>query len=120
MVLYICNICNYTTDDKSRYHRHQKRKNPCKPPLLEMVTKSELAPYGSFSGSFCSEIAPFSEKSFDCMYCGKVFSKKSNLKRHMVSNCKIMKSQMSELESINNELVFKFSLSKTLSFLKFL
>lgn len=94
MVLYTCEICNYTTKRKCDMIKHHQRKKPCSNlgNNETVIHKSKESP--SFSSSFPSFFPSFSEESNlnksgnICSYCGKKFTRKDNLKRHMMSNCK--------------------------------
>ena len=106
MVYYKCDKCKYTTTRKCDYIKHLNRKNQCISKDSKLVTnyeKTQLAPKSSEIGSekllFSPKIPILDNNEYDCIYCGKSFLKKSNLTRHMKSNCKIMKSQMTLMES---------------------
>ena len=105
MVKYICETCGYNTMDKGKYERHLNRKYPC---IVEDTTSvsSLTNPHFSLKNPHFSlknphkpsQILTNSNNENDCMYCGKSFKRKDNLKRHTVSYCKIIKSQIDELE----------------------
>ena len=103
MVLYQCTNCGYTTKHKETYKRHLNRKNQCiskDSKLVTNVCNNEIPsqnPHKSLTNPSQIIINPNNDN--DCIYCGKSFKRKDNLKRHMESNCKIMKSQMTLIES---------------------
>ena len=109
MVMYICEHCNFTTQHKNKYIRHLNRKNPCIPNGNNVIVKKQLPQKPSFfpqKPSFFPQKPSFSiQYDNDCIYCGKTFKRKDNLKRHMESSCKVLKMEMSELESKNEELL---------------
>ena len=105
MVTYICGKCGFNVNDKSRYDRHLNRKYPCIQRDTYKVYNKYINSNGSEklqNGSEKLRLAPFGSgidnNENDCMYCGKRFIKKSNLTRHMMVNCKIVKFQIDELE----------------------
>lgn len=73
--MYICKICNYTTNRKSNFENHLNRKTPC-----EKNVDNMLKGYNN-NNSFNSSI----ESTSTCIKCSKIFSTKWNLKRHMLS-----------------------------------
>ena len=101
MVKYICKTCGYSTNRKGNYNSHLNRKYPC---IYEDTTSvsSLTNPHFSLKNPHFSlknphkpsQILTNSNNENDCMYCGKTFLKKSNLRRHMMLNCKVMKFQI--------------------------
>ena len=122
MVYYKCIICDYTTDHKGKYERHLKKKIPCKVSCksLPNITNNSFCPKNpsqiltnpsqtltnpsqTLTNSIEYKIAHNNEN--DCIYCGKTFKRKDNLKRHMTKYCKIMKVEIDGLEFKNNLLI---------------
>ena len=114
MVKYICETCGYTTKRKGNYNTHLNRKYPCiechtisvsslqNPPIsLQNPPKSLLLPPKSLQNPPKLNII---NSDLGCNYCGKVFKRKDNLTRHIHLRCKIIKSQMNELESEKSKL----------------
>ena len=106
MVYYTCEKCDYMTKDKSRFERHLNKKNPCyskdthlvfSPEIFQKPSQNPHKP--SQNPHKSSQIQTKSQNENGCIYCGKIFKRKDNLKRHMELYCKIMKWQMDELES---------------------
>lgn len=111
MVIYSCELCGYTTHHKPNFIKHQNRKNSCINDILSQSGPSKTLNFPHFAPqkpSFSLPKPSFSlisgQHENDCIYCGKRFKRKDNLKRHMERSCKIMKFQMDELESKNMEL----------------
>lgn len=111
MVIYSCEICGYETKHKETFKRHLNRKKPCQNETTVQSGPSKTLNFPHFvpqKPSFSLKKPSFSlissQQENDCIYCGKRFKRKDNLKRHMERSCKIMKFQMDELESKNMEL----------------
>ena len=64
--MYICKICNYTTNRKSNFENHLNRKTPC-----EKNVDNMLKGYNN-NNSFNSSI----ESTSTCIKCSKIFSTK--------------------------------------------
>ena len=121
MVLYVCKICNYTTDHKGKYERHLNKKKQCKPGDINKIGKSENPPLSQNSLPKPSQILPNPPKSSQnppknekkdkddicCQYCFKSFTRQDNLKRHIEYKCKKRQMAMDELEYKNSELLDK-------------
>jgi hypothetical protein len=120
MVLYKCNSCNKQFNRKSSYTQHLKRKNPCK--KVELLNDSKLTPNDSKLTPNDSKLTPNdskltpndsyinTEKEYKCNYCNKVFSKNSNIYRHIKVSCKVKK-----LDDINKETIYQQLLNEHLN-----
>ena len=108
MVMYTCDKCGYTTNRKGNYISHLNRKIPCvskdvnivcslkNPPKPSKILQNSLQnPQKSLQNP---PIINDNDSDLECIYCGKVFKRKDNLTRHISHRCKIIKSQMNELE----------------------
>tara|TARA_Y100000389_G_scaffold47483_2_gene42618 strand:+ start:190 stop:1149 length:960 start_codon:yes stop_codon:yes gene_type:complete len=118
MVLYRCDRCNYSTTLLKNFERHQNRKFPCPiltenssdpPKTLQNPPKSLQKPSDSLqkpSKIHIEQNGPIDnvESDLTCIYCGKEFKRKDNLKRHLDNRCKILKSQMDFIELEKREL----------------
>lgn len=111
MVTYKCNHCNYVTKHKGNYERHLSKKKSCSNTDTNMVitnkqnvVRSSLAPYGSEKLSLALNSDKDEKSENDCIYCGKVFSKRSNLNRHMELNCKVMNFEIGKLKDAKSKL----------------
>ena len=117
MDLYTCDRCNYSTSRLINFQRHQNRKFPCvnvtenssdPPKTLQNPPISLQNPSDSLQKP--SKIPPKPSKmenadsDLTCIYCGKEFKRKDNLKRHMDNRCKILKSQMEYIKIEKREL----------------
>ena len=88
---FTCLRCGYSTNYKSAMKRHLTKKKPCSPKIrdisiedtLKQVLDEELNDYK------IAEITRLINKhnDFDCLFCGKKFTLKSNTKRHMKDSC---------------------------------
>ena len=67
MVLYVCKICNYTTDHKGKYERHLNKKKQCKPGDINKIGKSENPPLSQNSLPKPSQILPNPPKTLPKM-----------------------------------------------------
>ena len=98
MVYYKCKKCEYTTNHKGKFDKHLKKKTPCYPKDTTMVC-SRTNPHKPRTNPHKPAQIPNNENNEnDCMYCGKSFTRKDTLRRHMTKYCKIIKSQIDELE----------------------
>ena len=102
---YICKRCNFSCIQKNDMRRHLNRKNHCKTLFLDIPIETliqELEGKYSYLAQNCSKIAPEQLKilkknepsnisksvnPLECIYCNKIYSKTSNLKRHL-EKCK--------------------------------
>ena len=107
MVLYSCIRCGYSTEHKHKYDRHVSRKNPCSE-KKETNHNSSQSKKLHQNAHFLHQNAHFLHQnpSFqnDCMYCGKIFTRNSSLRRHMESSCKILKSQWMTMDEESRNL----------------
>ena len=115
MTSYNCVICNFSTNLKTNYQRHlatlkhkkriiendndsslkskKRRKNPPKP---SKTLQSSL------------QNPPAPDKVYGCKFCGKEFSRKDNLRRHMDNRCKAASENVDYKEmflEMKNELI---------------
>ncbi len=103
MVKYTCNICFKEFIKKDSFIKHtEKKKKPCQqklqepPKLLQEPPKLLQEPPKSLQ-----------EIGNSCLFCGLVFNRKDNLKRHMDNRCKVKKLQQEEKENILEMLIEK-------------
>lgn len=91
---YVCKRCGYCTSVSSSFLTHLKRKNPCKPVLLDIPCSVLMV---EFNGSRIYKM----EKKHICSGCNKGFSRKDTLLRH---TCRpIQQSKLSfEIEELKN------------------
>lgn len=92
---YFCVTCNFSSKLKSNYQRHlntnkhKKRINLLGNNSFSNGKKpSKFTPNPSKIPKKPSEIPPKPSKIYVCEHCNKEFSRKDNLKRHMLARCK--------------------------------
>lgn len=134
---YKCDRCNKMFYLIGDYKRHVNRKNPCKitppiPPISIQNTEKIppippiLTPNNDIVPPATVDILNKSEnikqyKNLECSFCGKTFTRKDNLNRHLANRCKrklkeetdtikellnkisSMEQKMSELTDKNND-----------------
>ena len=102
MVNYTCEKCNKEFTKKCHYLTHVNKKKPCETspiiltPPIEILIKNE--------NNINNDI-------LCCDFCGLVFNRKDNLKRHMEKFCKVKKIKEEEEEN-DKENIFKLLLTK--------
>jgi len=80
-MLYVCDICNYSTDKKSNYEKHGKtNKHMIK--VHELQNENESVPKSSQKLPSAKKKLP--KAPIWCQECGTSFAKKANLVRHML------------------------------------
>jgi len=96
--MFICDFCNYKTENKSNFNRHIKSKKHVK--IVSSINKSNFPQISSISGGKWRKKTT-NQKNDDekmrCKYCGRKFSRNDNLQRHF-GICKIKKKQDDELK----------------------
>lgn len=97
-MLYICNLCTYSTNrlpDINRHKNSTKHKNNVEifgEELVNNVTNNDIP--------ICTQLTHFDDKSFLCE-CGKTFAYKQGLSFHRKNTCKLTKEK--NLEQIKQE-----------------
>lgn len=101
MVLYRCEKCGYETNRKGNYITHLKRKKPCSSEHMNMVCSMKKIGYTSDNTPYNSDVPPDSlhitpineniSQDLDCIYCGKKFTRKDNLTRHLQNRCVVLR-----------------------------
>ena len=71
---------------------------------IEKGDISLVAPYGSVQLPLALNLEGSEKSENDCIYCGKIFSKRSNLNRHMELNCKVMNLEIGKLKDAKSKL----------------
>ena len=120
MVFYNCPRCNYSTEHKTKYMNHLKKKNICEPILSKtnlqkeyikynIIDKIQMNPKESISESKNGFLNPNESKRIHfCKFCEKNYSTSSNLSKHL-KKCKDKKKtdeanfHMQELVNVLNE-----------------
>jgi hypothetical protein len=104
MVLYNCIICLKEFKKKDDYIKHtERRKTPCQPPHKILTPPIEIL--------IKNENNNVNNDILCCDFCGLIFNRKDNLKRHMEKFCKIKKLKEDEEEK-DKENIFKLLLAK--------
>ncbi len=104
MVTYICEECDFSTPYKTRYSQHCMTKKHQKNVTDDKLHQSQKNAESIMSSIIEPENQIIDQnneysKSICCNYCGKVFTRKYNLQRH-VSVCQINKNNNSS-KSLN-------------------
>lgn len=96
---YKCSRCNKIYKKKGDYNRHINRKYPC----TDMNKSGDIIKLKDTDRKINSEtyIKYLNEKK--CVYCEMEFSSKSNVVKHIKSNCKKIKESENEKEKIFNK-----------------
>jgi len=121
---YNCKRCGYSTNIKCNLITHFERKKQCEPNLedidietlkqeleIKIPKNTKIAPKCSFLAPNDSFLAPkdsfltpndssdstSAQNKYECKYCKKIYSKNSNLHRHM-KICKEKQDEVSELK----------------------
>jgi uncharacterized C2H2 Zn-finger protein len=120
MTLYICEVCNYSSEKKYNYNKHlktPKHQNNLKAPLLLSVengkshTNTTQIPHNTTQyhtnatqmphkttqilmkiAQIPHKFSDMAQKIFECEYCEKQFSRKDSLTRHVNKFCKYKNS----------------------------
>jgi hypothetical protein len=118
MTKYTCTICNFETELRSNYTRHL-RTNKHKHNLIKQTQENAkenqtlIFPSKTLNCEFLNpqnssifpqkpSISPQNSsieyKKFCCKYCGRKYSRKDNLKRHLDNGCKEKNDEIAELK----------------------
>ena len=105
MVMYQCEKCNYTTNQKYNFIKHLNRKKPCISQYIHKVSNINVPPKTSKTLQNAISTPPKTSKNLQnsqdltCNFCGKIFNRRDNLTRHINNRCKIIKNQINEYNS---------------------
>jgi hypothetical protein len=107
MSSYNCDVCKFSTNLKSNYERHLKTSKHKKRiiendknSLLKNQKRIKNPPKPSKTLQNSLQNPPTNDKVYGCKFCGKVFSRKDNLRRHIENRCK------SASENVNYKKMF--------------
>ena len=115
---YVCKRCGHSETHKGNFLKHLNRKKQCKVIYLDISRETlieEIGDKNTENAQECSKMAPellkiLQNKEFcniskninplECKYCNKIYSKTSNLKRHL-ETCKdkLKKEKLKEEEA---------------------
>jgi len=79
---YECKCCQFKTDDKTVWFRHKKSKKHARNSICPNVMKTHIIP------KLISHVESDNINTMSCNYCGKIYSTKFNLNKHLLT-CKI-------------------------------
>ena len=107
MPTYKCEVCNFSTKLKSNFQRHLETSKH-KKRIIEndnnslLITKKRIKnpPKPSKNLQNSLQNPPENDKVYGCKFCGKEFSRKDNLRRHIDNRCK------SASENVNYKKMF--------------
>jgi len=88
MVLYTCDKCNKTFDQKNNYSKHINRKKPCH----QTINKDDENNHNKCDKPICN-------------YCKKSFSRIDVLNKHIIGgHCQVKREKDNQLEQLLNEM----------------
>ena len=112
MVEYKCDVCGKNWTHRGTFERHRNRKIPCTQKLPGVTQKlpsekvqEEAEKNEKLPGNF--EKLPGKIEKNQCRLCGKQFSYKSGLSRHMRGRCPVLIERDREREEIFQDLLAK-------------
>lgn len=116
MVNYQCERCGYQTCDKNRFDKHINRKFQCKVVTIECKGEAPTAnspPENRQKPLKPARKPPKTAKEnlgesknidyYDCIYCGKIFTRKDSVTKHVKHSCKVLNKEMNQLEILKKE-----------------
>jgi hypothetical protein len=113
MVEYLCSKCGFKTNKKSTYTSHINRKTPCIKKLVKNNDKrsnnDKLSNNDKRSNvaTLINEIDTKSITENKCVYCGREYSRKDSLQRHIEKTCKNKQKIDDNQDIIFNKLIKK-------------
>ena len=121
MPLYLCNLCNISTNILSHHKRHLKTKKHLKNQnnydnnlemsinIAKMSKNEQKYTKNEHKMSKNEQImSKNSKKKYNCEYCGNLFTTHANMMRHINHYCKVVKKEKEEKENLKLELVRVF------------
>ena len=115
---YICKRCQYSTNDKSNFNKHLKRKRKCVPKKVQKVPENCQMEIHRDTQIINLEIQRDTQNNnnvndsntWSCYFCLKTFTTNCSMNRHMRLYCKIKKyhrNRIKALEEQNRRLQFE-------------
>lgn len=114
-MVYICEICNYTTLDSGNYSKHKRtvkhlrKVDDCKKNLRDISSfqpknaNELLRKLQSVTNTENSDSYQCIDGKYQCSKCGKIYSHLSSLSRHKLNNkCQ---GEVSELNNLKQEII---------------
>lgn len=101
MVLHICKDCDKNFNKKSHYIAHRNRKIKCKSFDEQNINneKSHMDNGGNKKNSYSSEVLSDLNNNI-CHYCNESFWSKSNVRKHIQNNCKVIRENERKTHNI--------------------
>ena len=106
--MFYCEICNYTSKDKSNYNKHlNTKKHQKKNDSLKIAkeVENQKLPDKRKNEPKRAKMSQNEPAHFGCKFCGKDFSTKAILRRHEMHRCKENKKSLSDLLEKKNFLI---------------
>ena len=91
MVVYSCELCNFSTKIKTQYKTHQKTKKHQKNKEIydaNIGKKEHKSSTNARNEHKKSTNSINCDKKIRCEYCNSTFKTKANMKRHLKKYCK--------------------------------
>ena len=89
-MMYICNLCNFSTKIKTQYKTHQETKKHKKNEENYGLNIGKKSTNEHKKSKSDHKKSTNDDKNYRCEYCSKVFKTKANMKRHQKSYCKLI------------------------------
>ena len=111
MVLYTCPRCGFSNNIKTKIKNHYNRKIPCKAILKNVSIKNCLIDLDKKTNKEYKNILNNdnkilnSNKNYTCEICMKIFNRKYNYDRHLLS-CKSL-NVINDRKEIDKDLIIK-------------
>ena len=113
---YVCEICKYSTKIRNQLFRHQStNKHITNMNIINhkhmnendtLISSSKITHFSSKITQFPSKtttnsVEILNHKKYTCNYCSKEYSRKDNLKRHLLKDCKEQNIIIEENNQLN-------------------
>jgi uncharacterized C2H2 Zn-finger protein len=109
-MIYNCDRCLKSFDQKCHYTYHINRKNPCIEIVKNCALKSTEKHSNDTQHIESDEKVCTETDKLECTYCWLTFTRQSSLNRHINNICKIKKNNDTNMEELYQELVKKMDI----------